>query len=327
MNIRQKKAKKIIISLLKVIFVIIAWWFAANKIASSPDINNVQNYLSNFTINDYALLSLIIILMFVNWSLETIKWQYIISKLEKLSFSKALMAVWSGVTVGTVTPNRIGEFAGRIMFLKPENRKKAASLTLFADLSQFICTIMFGLAGITILIGTNALQKNINLSPTYTIVTAVTILILLLLIYFNINSIVFFLQRGKVLRKLITNFIPDEPINLKAKTVVLALSIFRYLIFSFQFYLALKIFDIDISLFNSFVATSSMFLAIHILPNIALAEPGVRVSFSVIFIGLFTDNIAAIGIASLLIYLINVLIPILIGGINIIKFRRKKEYL
>lgn len=325
MNTRQAKAKKIALFLLKLLFVIIAYWFAADKIANSPDINNLQDYFSDLTRNDFALLILIFILMFANWSLETIKWKFIISTIEKLSFGKALMVVWSGVTVGTVTPNRIGEFAGRIMFLKPENRRKAASLTLFADLSQFITTIMFGLAGITFLAFTTTVDKSLKIPATYTIYISLFVLFLTLYTYYKINGIVLLLQKIKFLKNTVQKFVPNEPISRKSKTIVLVLSIFRYLIFSFQFYLALKIFGIDINLINCFAATSTMFLAVHILPNIAIAEPGVRLSFSVIFIGLFTSDIAAVGIASLLIYFINVFIPILVGGVNILRFRRKRE--
>ncbi len=324
MNPKQTKAKKIAVFLLKLLFVIIAYWFAANKISNSPDISKLPSFIANFSIREYFFLILILALMFVNWSLETIKWKYIIFTIEKLKFRKAIMAVWSGVTVGTVTPNRIGEFAGRIMFLKPENRKKAASLTLFADLSQFITTIMFGLVGITVLAFTTTVEKSLKIPTTYTICISLFVLFLTLYTYYKINGIVLLLQKIKILKNTIQKFIPNEPINAKTKTTVLVLSIFRYLVFSFQFYLALRIFGIDINLLNCFAATSAMFLAVHILPNIAIAEPGVRLSFSVIFIGLFTNKIAAIGIASLLIYFINVLIPILVGGFNILKFRRNQ---
>lgn len=305
--------------------VIGAWWFAFVKIANSPDINNVQNYFLDFTKNDYALLCLIFLLMIVNWSLETIKWKYVISKLEKLNFGKAIITVWSGVTVGTVSPNRIGEFVGRIMFLKPENRKKAASLTLFADLSQFITTIIFGLIGIILLSENKTLASNLNYPTIYVIAVSFSILILSLLIYYKINGIAIQLKKIIKLTNVISKFIPKEPISTKNKTIVLALSVLRYFVFSFQFYLALRIFGIEISLINCFASTSAMYLAVNILPNIAIAEPGLRLSFSVIFIGMFTTKISAIGIASLLIYCINVFIPILLGGINILNYRRKLE--
>jgi hypothetical protein len=52
-------------------------------------------------------------------------------------------------------------------------------------------------------------------------------------------------------------------------------------------------------------------------------EVGIKISFSILFFGLFTNKISAISIASLLIYIVNILIPIVIGGINIL-YRRKK---
>ena len=68
-------------------------------------------YKSDFTIvseqfqktirspHDSILLILVVIMMFLNWSLETYKWQLLISKIEKISFFKALQGVLAGVTV------------------------------------------------------------------------------------------------------------------------------------------------------------------------------------------------------------------------------------
>jgi hypothetical protein len=62
-----------------------------------------------------------------------------------------------------------------------------------------------------------------------------------------------------------------------------------------------------------------MYLAIHVIPNISAAEIGVRLSFAVIFIGLFTVNHTAIGLTSLLVYIINIVIPVIVGSVFILK--------
>jgi hypothetical protein len=102
------------------------------------------------------------------------------------------------------------------------------------------------------------------------------------------------------------------------------LSFARYAIFSFQFFLAVRALNIDVSLIDCLTATSSMYIAVHLFPNIAIAEPGIRISFATIFFGAFTYKISGIAIASLLIYIINVFVPVIIGGFNILFWRRNK---
>ena len=80
-----------------------------------------------------VFLAAVLLLMPLNWMLEVRKWQVLSSNSVQLSFNDSLKAVLAGLNTGFITPNRIGEFAGRILFL-PDNircgcfcRCKAAS--------------------------------------------------------------------------------------------------------------------------------------------------------------------------------------------------------
>lgn len=66
----------------------------------------------------FYLLVVVILLVPANWSLEALKWKYAISKLENISFWKAIKGVLTGLTVSTVSPNRVGEFFGRLFYLE-----------------------------------------------------------------------------------------------------------------------------------------------------------------------------------------------------------------
>jgi hypothetical protein len=260
--------------------------------------------------------------MIVNWSLETIKWKYLISGIEKINFLAAFKAVWTGVTAGTATPNRIGEFGGRILFLKPENRKKAIVLTLFGDLSQMIITLVFGIVGLFLISNYYFQENNIFDNNLLLICFASIQIALCVSIYFFFNYFLVKLLKIKIISKYVINYIPDSAINMTDKSVSLLYSFLRYLVFCFQFYLALKFFNIEIGLIQSFAAISTMYLAIHTIPTYFFIEIGVRLSFAIIFIGLFTDKTIAISFASTLIYLINIVIPVLFGSVFIFKNRK-----
>jgi uncharacterized membrane protein YbhN (UPF0104 family) len=67
-------------------------------------------------------ISLVFLLMFVNWGIEARKWQLLVSSIQKVSFGRAFRAVFSGQALGFNTPNRMGESAGRAIFLDEGNR-------------------------------------------------------------------------------------------------------------------------------------------------------------------------------------------------------------
>jgi len=316
------RRKKTISILIKLTIISISWTFVINKLFNSSDISEFKNYLTDNSLKNFHLLLFILILMILNWSLETTKWQYLMSRIEKVSFLRAFKAVWTGVTVGTATPNRIGEFGGRIIFLKSENRSKAVVLTLFGDLSQMIITLVVGIAGLFILTGLYLPVNHFFYNQNILLFSVATLLITISLIfYFNVNHILRKFSKIKFSSNWLKKYIPDSTINIPDKILSLLLSLLRYFVFCFQFYLALKFFNIEIDLIQSFAAISAMYLAIHTIPTYIFVEIGVRLSFAIIFIGLFTDNLIAISLSSLLIYLINIVIPIIFGSIFLMKSR------
>src|SRR6187431_667344 len=94
---------------------------------------------------------LVVVLMFVNWSLEALKWKISVQSVQPVDFFRSLKAIFSGVSFSITTPNRVGEYFGRMLYMNEGNRLKIISLTILGSLSQLIVTILFGLAGLLIL--------------------------------------------------------------------------------------------------------------------------------------------------------------------------------
>ena len=86
--------------------------------------------------------------MFLNWFLESLKWRFLISKIEKISIKRSLRAIFSGITVSAFTPNRVGEYAGRVFCLEKADRVQAVLITVIGSMAQLVVTIVFGLIGI-----------------------------------------------------------------------------------------------------------------------------------------------------------------------------------
>jgi uncharacterized membrane protein YbhN (UPF0104 family) len=94
---------------------------------------------------------LAVTLVVVNWGLEARKWQIQIEPLEKFSFRKAFKSVLAGCSITMLTPNRIGEYGGRIVYVQDQHRLRAITLTILGSISQFFVTLVMGTAGILVL--------------------------------------------------------------------------------------------------------------------------------------------------------------------------------
>src|SRR4051812_2206215 len=81
-----------------------------------PEISNQLKGLS-VKVNVLSIVS-VFALMLLNWSLEALKWEIIVNQLQTIGFLKSLRAIFAGISVSIFTPNRIGEFGGRIFFLE-----------------------------------------------------------------------------------------------------------------------------------------------------------------------------------------------------------------
>ena len=90
----------------------------------------------------------VIILMIINWSIEAWKWKISIEKVQPVSFSRSFRAVLSGVSFSVSTPNRIGEYLGRILYMEEGNRLRVISLTIVSSISQLIITLVAGSVGL-----------------------------------------------------------------------------------------------------------------------------------------------------------------------------------
>jgi len=91
-------------------------------------------------------------MVIVNWGIEARKWQLLMMPVQVMSFIHAFKSVLCGVTLSLNTPNRIGEYAGRVLFVEEGKRLTAVSLSIAGGIAQLIITVMAGCFGIIFLL-------------------------------------------------------------------------------------------------------------------------------------------------------------------------------
>lgn len=271
----------------------------------------------------HPLFWIVVLMLFLNWGLEALKWQLLLTPLEKISFSKSLKSVFAGCSITMLTPNRTGEFGGRILFVHPENRIKAISATIVGSISQLTITIIIGVFAIIVLKNATANYKLIMELPwifnQYVLVFSSLAACFLLLIFFRLDFLINYLASVSFLKKIIQHISFLNFFNRKILLRILFYSLLRYLVFILQYIFLLHVLEVDIDGFVCFGLLAIFYLTMAILPTIGFTELPVRATTSVLILGLLSENILGIQAAALGIWIINLVVPSIIGSFFILR--------
>ncbi len=313
----SKKSHKYILSF---IIITITYGYIYHKLSNFDYLNSIIENIFHKSSAKTLLLFLVIFLMIINWSIEAIKWKYLLQKIQNISFVKSLKGVFAGVTIGIFTPNRVGELGGRIVVLEKQNRKKSIIATALGSYSQFITSLIFGIISLTYFFfkySELAVNKNINI--IYLIVLSCFLLFIGFYEYLTFKISEILISKIKFLNRYENTLFYLKSKTKKELLLIISLSILRYFIFIYQFYLLLIFFDVHISFINAFITISITYLTMTIIPTTTLSELGIRGSIAILFIGIFTSNTLGIIMASIMVWIINIAVPAIIGSINYFK--------
>jgi len=265
-----------------------------------------------------------LLLMVANWSIETIKWKLAIRKIQRVSFFKAFKAVLSGVSFSVTTPNRVGEYLGRVLYMDEGKRIKAISLTIAGSMSQLLITLLMGMVGLLIL--RSPIENSGMISSFWMDVLLYGIfptLAILTLFYFKLPWLVSRIDRLPGVKDYSWIIEALEDFNATLLMQLLSLSAVRFFVFIVQYYLLFRLFDVHVSLGQCWSAVSVSFLVMAVIPTIALfTDLGLRGKVSLKLLGLFSNNSLGIGLTAVSIWFINLVIPALAGSLLILGIKK-----
>lgn len=326
---RHKSSRYKFISLsIKLAIVALAFGFIYKQVFYRADAEMLLGVLDRAYRNPpYLLICSALALMCINWGLEAWKWKLLVRKKEAISFFHSLKAVLSGVTIGAFTPNRFGEFAGRIFYLERTGRAEAVLMTFAGSAAQLLVTIITGCLALVAYGFIFALPgQTVSVMIVYAVATLLVIFCaFLMLMYFNTGVLISLLERFRIFGRVRPHVAVLKQYTPGDLAKVFGLSLLRYAVFTFQFYLMLQVFGIDIPVFDAAVLISLTFLAITVIPSVALAELGIRGSAAVAFIGLASADSAGIIAASFTLWILNIALPAIAGGFFVFGMRFFKE--
>jgi uncharacterized membrane protein YbhN (UPF0104 family) len=279
-----------------------------------------------FSSSRLVYLVVLLLLMVVNWGIEAVKWRLLVRPIQPISFLQSFRAVLSGVSFSVSTPNRVGEYLGRMLYMPEGRRLQVVALTLVGSLAQVLVTLWVGTVSLIclhrVLVGTGLIHPLV-----YRIGLAGLLVIagLLTVFYFNIAILEKRLER--LLHKASWLYLVAalKEFGMQRLGRLLGLSVVRYAVFVIQYLLAFRLFSVDVSLLQAIGVMGLVFLALAIIPSVVLLEVGIRGEVSLKLIGLFSANSLGIILTTVTIWLINLVIPALAGSLLILGVKLFKQ--
>ncbi|MEP7143864.1 MAG: lysylphosphatidylglycerol synthase domain-containing protein, partial [Ferruginibacter sp.] len=229
-----------------------------------------------------------------------------------------------------LTPNRIGEYGGRILYVEKEHRIKAISLSLVGSMSQLLVTMVMGCTGLLYLryLSHNNSGAHAVLPEFWgdvLIYLSIGLTFILLLFYLRLGWLVRTMERLPSLHKVVNYIRVLDEFNNKHLVQILFLSFIRYVVFVLQYVMMLQLMEIEIPGWLCFWLITAFYLVMAVAPSIGFIELPLRISASWVLLKLYTSNELGVSTASLGIWLINIVVPAIIGSLLILSIKIIKE--
>jgi len=264
-------------------------------------------------------MSFVVLLMIVNWVLESLKWWHLTRILAPMSVWRAIESVFCGLTWAIFTPNRFGEYGGRVMFLPIRRRIHGVFAMAVGSFGQNVITNVLG-AGAVVWFLYTYIHLNNWLMVGAILVNAV-FMGLMLTCYFNIKWMVSLLNRIKFLKKFHRFF--DIMGKYKAAELlnIMWFCLARFFVFTFQYYLIIHLLVPQIPILQLSLLMFVFFFVQSALPSLDILDIGVRGALGGILFKYVTDQTVAVVVAVSLIYIINLIIPAILGSVFVFKLK------
>ena len=313
-------AKKFFSYLLKAVVLVLAAGFIYHRINNNDNLKQFEKLIAGIS-RDQVIetMSFIVLLMVLNWVLESLKWQYLTRSLVKITAWEAIEAVFCGLTWAIFTPNRIGEYGGRVLFLPNRKRIHGVFAMAVGSFGQNVITNVLGLAAL-IWFTFTFLHLNFWIASVLSL-GAIGVMAIFIVFFFNIGWLVILLDKINFLRKYHRFFEIMGRYNTGELLNIMWFCLARFFVFSFQYYLVIHLLMPSIPVFPMMMMVFILFFIQSALPSLDLLDIGVRNYTASFFFMYITDQKIAVMAAVSSIWLINLIIPAILGSVFVLNLK------
>ncbi len=308
------KNKSLLISLKLIIAVGLIWY-----IIYRLDLNEIILSLKNA---NYYLIGFVVGLMILNLYLQYRRWELTSNLFLNQSNRRVIFQSFIyGISAGAFTPARVGEYIGRAMAYKDKPMLYSFGATFLDKFFLLIIVIFVGSIGSVLYLSINYHISNLIAVPLFIVLFLFLLFFIIVLKnprYWVDNIILRFKNFNKVnsgIKKISSlNFSKTKYAN-----EMLLISILHFITILLQFSLLVSAFSFKFNLLGYIWAGSLVLFVKSVVPSISFGDLGVREAAAVFFLVPFgISNIAAFN-ASIFLFLINILLPAILGLFFLIK--------
>ncbi len=300
---------------IRVIIAIAAYSFIAIKIGWFGLLNISTSLSDSLSAQNLLWFGLVIILMPLVWALEAFKWRFALSKFTIISFWRSWRSVWYGVVAGQLTPNRIGEPIGRLAFIESSVRGKAGVAAVWCSFTQQLSTIIFGLISIAWWLNIKGLSVLPSSIPLWLVFYSILCWLgLIILGIIKIQKMVRWIEGFSWVKRSLHGESLTLDFSVSTIVYVQILSILRYMVFSTQYVILLRLFGVCVNPIDLYAVVGLTYLFSNFIPSFSASEVGVKAGFAIWFVAMISDNPLGATTASLFLWMLNLAIPALIAA-------------
>lgn len=310
--------KKVLAAFIKIAVVAFAFWFIYRKLTSHNDLKEFVKLLASIPSQQiWLVLGTVFLLMLFNWGLEAVKWKELIARVEQISLWRAVESVFCGLTWAVFTPNRLGEYGGRVFFLSPKRRIIGVVAMTVGNIGQLVLTNVFGAITVCIFV-----YRFIPLEPILQAATcgiALVFALFFIVFYFNIKWLNGLLLSIKFTRKYQKFYAVLARYKKKELLKILLFCLARYAIFTTQYIIMFLWLIPDLKMMDILLLVPILFFVQSTLPSLDLLDIGIRSVTALFFFKYITDQNTAVVACIASIWLINIIIPAILGSYFVFK--------
>lgn len=314
-----------IVALFKILLLILLAWAIYHQVFGRKDLETVlTGFNEHFSWHRVGWIVLAMVMMPVNWGLETIKWRYLLLPELRLSFQGALVSVLAGISVSLFTPNRIGEYGGRLLLIPSSKSWLGLSATFVGSLAQWVALLLGGSWGLS-LVGLDLWPAVAGYYSKYGLLLWGIALILPIL-YLHIGYLAEWLKGREWLNKSKWSQRIKLQSGLKSYkreklAWVLGIAFCRYLTYSCQYLFLLYGFGFDLDPILALAGIALIFFiqsSVPMPPFMALLARG---ELAILLWAAYGANELVVLASTFTLFIINLIVPALLGGAVIVKMK------
>ena len=311
-------AKTLIIGLL-------AWVLYRQRIAGQDVQAMYRHFVAGLQTAHAGWLGLAILLMPINWLLESLKCQVFTRSFTQLTVWQHLRAVLAGVTFSLFTPNRLGDYLGRLLVIPEAHKGQVLVATLAAGYVQLIVLLVLGWLGALYFLPTFTALAWSTLAPFVFVGLGGTILLIILLL--QVGQLLLFVKKWPRIQRMAWvrhSINVARSYDRRQITTALGWAVLRYSVYSVQYYCMLQCTGLDLAAAPALAGIATVFLlqtSVPLPPALGLLARG---EIALFVWGVFGANDLSVLTASYGLFLLNLLLPGLWGLTTVIRINLLK---